>query len=354
MGPLKLLHIIEDKKFFDYAKATYEFGPFVNTYTQFSKVNLGQLNQFDFIVLHYLKADYIVLFEENIFPIHKIIWTVWGADLFCLGAFFNKFLLPVTLKDRTRSWKEKGIIYLLKMKLHQLIPRFFDFHPHYKPIFKMIGLIENAITLTPNDGFLLQSNYNNKIKTFHINYVDPIFANDPPNVNYTGENILLGNSAEFTNNHKDFLQTVSAANLKEFKFIIPLSYGDKLNAKYVENYVKENFPNNALVLNGFLDVKAYNEILNTCEIAVMPQIRQQALGNIVKLLYGGCHVYMYPQSGIYQFLQENNFSISAISSTFNPQKLTFDQKVKNKKLTIQFFGKKAIHLKIESLFKSLI
>jgi hypothetical protein len=78
------------------------------------------------------------------------------------------------------------------------------------------------------------------------------------------------------------------------------------------------------------------------------------LGNIVKLLHGGCHVYFYEESGIYQFLYKNGFLVSKIDSSFIPKKLNQQEKIKNRELTIQYFGKTIIQNKVLEMIKSLI
>ena len=161
MPKIKLLHIIEDAKFYDYLKATFEFGDFENTYAKYHEIDLTNLSEsYKLVFIHYLKADYLTLLNGKYFPINRIVWYVWGADLFCLGAFFNGNLLPKTLQNREKSWKSKGFSYFLKMKFHAFLPRLFDWHPMYLPIRRSVKLIKNVVTLIPKDGELLIEKYN--------------------------------------------------------------------------------------------------------------------------------------------------------------------------------------------------
>ena len=356
MPKIKILHIIDNTTFYEYLRATFEFNGIENTYAKYHEINLESLsNDYDLVFFHYLKAEHWTIIRNQHFPINKIVWYVWGADLFCLGAFFNSNLLPETLKNRESYWKSKGLIYYFKMKFHASFPRLFDWHPMYLPIRKSVNAIKNVVTLIPKDAELLLENYNSTINHWHINYVDPIFLNEQPIPFNSGNNILLGNSSEFTNNHIDFLKTVDLTKELSYKLLIPLSYGNAYNATLVEQYIRENLDKDKVqVIKDFIPFDEYTRLLSTCEIAILPHLRQQALGNVIKLLYGGCHLYFYEDSGVYQFLEKNNFLVSKIGTSFMPKKLTEPEKLINRQLTTRYFGKSVIRKKVLEMITSLI
>ena len=165
--------------------------------------------------------------------------------------------------------------------------------------------------------------------------------------------ILIGNSAEYTNNHIDGLEKLKTINLLNHNLIIPLSYGDKSNADLVEKYTIKYFPHNSIILTDFMSLESYTALISTCEIAIMPHIRQQALGNIVKLLIGGAKIFFNKKSSIYIYLKEQKFHVFKLSEMINLNKLSKEEKQINRELSLEFFGAKNIHTKIKNLISSL-
>ncbi len=103
-----------------------------------------------------------------------------------------------------------------------------------------------------------------------------------------------------------------------------------------------------------MDINEYIALINTCEIAIMPHIRQQAIGNIVKLLLGGCHVYFNSKSNIYTFLKSHGFVVSSFFERESLRKLTNEEKKLNIQLTKQTFGKDQIHSNTLKLLNEIL
>lgn len=351
---VRILHIIDDLKFIDYCKATYEIEQIQNVYLPFNEVEWETVRiNFDFIFIHYLRRNYYRLFAENYFDATKIVWVVWGADAFSLGKFFNKHLMPKTWRYRIRNSFKKSTSLGLKIAIKSLIPSFFDQHPMYKEVLLSIDKIKNIIVLMPNDAVELQTEYGVNANFFHINYVDPIFTKQTTFEFNKGNFILLGNSAEFTNNHIDALDLISLQALGHRKLLIPLSYGDAIQAESVDKYAKQKLGTQAVSLRDFISFDDYVKLISQCEIAIMPHIRQQAIGNIVKLLLQGTHIYFHPASSVYQFLNEKGFAVSTLQELTKIEGLSEQQKVQNQQLAFQYFGAEAIHEKVRELIRTL-
>jgi dTDP-N-acetylfucosamine:lipid II N-acetylfucosaminyltransferase len=350
----RILHIIDDHKFIEYVKATYEINGYLNTYEKFINLNLANLkSNFDIIVIHFLRPEYHLLFTDSYFEIRKIFWTLWGADAFSLGCFFNSHLMPFTIKSRIKNSFKKNFIFGLKIWLKYLMPKIFDYQPINLKTIGSISRIKNIITLMPGDYLELISSYESDSNYFHINYLDPTLLYLGKHSFNNGNNILLGNSAEYTNNHIDILKMLTNTQLDNRVLLTPLSYGDTFNANYIENYGLDKFNNSFKALRNFMSLETYSDLINSCEIAIMPHIRQQALGNIVKLLYGGCNIYFNEKSNIYKFLYFKGFYISSLKDLSNLITLDIKQKQKNRTLVIEYFGKDTIHKKITEMINSI-
>lgn len=352
---LRILHIIDDNKFIDYCKGTYEINDYHNTYQRYNEVDPKTLREtFDVIVIHFLRVEYKELFNESTFPINRIVWTMWGADSFSLGGFFNRHLLPKTKNARLRASFTKSKIFGLKIGFKSLFPRLFDLQPRNKQLVGLIKKINNVVVLVPQDANELSDNYETSARFYHINYVDPVLQTESPQFEFNaGDNILLGNSSAFTNNHLDCLQLLDKRKLGDLKLLVPLNYGDELYGDIVEAYVNDNFGSSSVVPRKFMPFIDYLDLLSTCEIALMPHIRQQAIGNIVKLLLQGTHIYFHERSGVYKFLKENGFYISSLNELDAIGKLSLSQKEKNQQLALEYFGKSLIHKKVTQMLNEI-
>lgn len=107
-----------------------------------------------------------------------------------------------------------------------------------------------------------------------------------------GPNILLGNSASATNNHLEAIDLLKAADLKEGKVIIPLSYGKPKYADAVEKYAHQQLGDRVQVLREFMPLEQYNELISSCGYVLMNHNRSQAMGNLITSLYIGARVFV--------------------------------------------------------------
>lgn len=346
-----ILHIIDDHKFIPYAKATFEIDGLENVFEEFDKININEIDKYDLIIIHFLRSKYISLFSINQTINSKIIWILWGADAFQLGMFFNKHVMFKTWKARIINAFSKNLRFGLSISLRSFFPKLLDFQSIFQNQIECISKIENIWTLVPGD-YLGLEKYNPKsVNINHFNYLDPIFiSSEKPKFN-NGNNILIGNSSEYTNNYQDVIKSLKIGEINDSKLIFPLNYGDEANSKDVSVKAKTKFGSNALCIKEFMPIDDYVNLLNSCEIAIMGHIRQQALGNTVKLLLGGCHVYFNNQSNVYTFLKSKGFIVSDFFNRSKLRKLNDSEKLINKELTETYFGKDRVHSNVLRLIK---
>ena len=136
--------------------------------------------------------------------------------------------------------------------------------------------------------------------------------------------ILVGNNAYTFNRHLEALEAMSRFSEEKLKLYIPLSYGndwyDKERAykSTVAEYAYESFgPEKVEVLNKLIDTNQYTNLLMNMDVAVIASNRQNALGNIFRLLYVGNKVYLSRDNPMYQyFLPEgiDVYEVDTISS----------------------------------------
>lgn len=136
-------------------------------------------------------------------------------------------------------------------------------------------------------------------------------------------NILVGHNAHVFNRHREVLNILERFNQENIMLHLPLSYGNdgaERVANYprkVKEYAKILFPQKVKTLEKLMDKWRYDKFLASIDIAVLGAPRQNALGNIIRLLYMGKKVYLAPDNPLYEFLKEKGFHIYSIEDLKN-------------------------------------
>lgn len=110
--------------------------------------------------------------------------------------------------------------------------------------------------------------------------------------NGAGLCILLGNSADPSNNHDELFERLIPFKSENVLMYCPLSYGQPEYAKRIAELGKELFGNKFIPLLEFMPFEKYLALLGQIDIAVFAHKRQQALGNTITLLGLGKKVHM--------------------------------------------------------------
>lgn len=350
---LKILHVIDDEKFIPYCSATFTSDNIENVFSKSENFDfVANTNYFHIIAIHYLNRNCAQVLNKNQFNI-PVIWFFWGGDGFLLGKFSNSFLFPRTkLLFLKQSFKE-GFGLGIKTLLKFIIPTLADKFQYNREVIRSFDKINLVVPVMPGDYQLMKQKYDLKAPMYHLNYVNPVLDLSQPKLN-TGFNILLGNSASYSNNHLEIIELLSKMDLGNRKVIIPLSYGDKNYGKYIYNYAKRKLGDKVICLLDFVPIEEYFKILESCSIVIMNHLRQQAVGNIVPMLARGSHVYLQGDSSLYKFLKENGFVISLLGEMKFIRELTAEEKSRNEKQCMTFFGRSTQLQKVENLLKIIL
>lgn len=171
----------------------------------------------------------------------------------------------------------------LKYKLKEMIRGF---------VIKRIGFL---LTYVKGDVDLARKHYGARgeyIET--IGYLSNVIPRNIPvsENNKKNINILVGNSADPTNNHFDALDKLAKFKNEDIQIYVPLSYGDKDYAKKVINCGKSLFGDKFIGMTEFLSYSEYMDFLKDIDIAIFNHQRQQAMGNTINLLAMGKKVYL--------------------------------------------------------------
>lgn len=118
-----------------------------------------------------------------------------------------------------------------------------------------------------------------------------------------GRDILVGNSASYTNNHVEAFQILAARGIEGRKIFVPLSYGDSHYRDLVIAEGTRRFGHHFVPIVKFLPLKQYLDVVSGCSIVIMNHRRQQGIGNIGSALYNGSHLYLHSESPTLSFLK---------------------------------------------------
>ncbi|HDX8379452.1 TPA: TDP-N-acetylfucosamine:lipid II N-acetylfucosaminyltransferase [Aeromonas salmonicida] len=278
--------------------------------------NRKKIKEYDLVVLHGLSSIHLCM---AVICKQKYVWLGWGYDYYERGNFgcllSNPIYLPMTLqvmgsyinpkryKFEVPGYFKKVLMYCINSKLlYRLAMRNMEvFSPvlpqEYKLVENRFGLGCRTAYYPWNYG-VLEKHFIRGIVTDNID---------------TADAILLGNSATESNNHIDALELLEKLGVEKTIYL-PLSYGNQKYADAVKEYIKTSpkMSVNCQVLDYFMPLDMYNETMNRCGFVIMNHVRQQALGNIVALLYRGAKVFLREESVLYYYLKSEGLVIFSI------------------------------------------
>lgn len=237
----------------------------------FRSVRLDRMSSGDKLFIHGFFLNHFVEYGKYAtkrLSRNQLVLIIYGADL-----YNNRYILQ-------KNFLHPGV-WLQEYKKKQLI--------------KKIGLF---MTFASPDYDLMHKWFGANGKQFDILY--------PSNANFeqlsTIRNldkdnnkivrILLGNSATSTNRHEEALEWLKKYKEENIQIICPLSYGDMVYGGQIVTKGQEIFGDKFIPVTDYMDIEDYTDLLNSVDIAVYNNNRQQATGNIEILGYLGKKIYV--------------------------------------------------------------
>jgi hypothetical protein len=276
------------------------------------------------IILHGLfNSRVILLLASAPWILKRCYWVIWGGDLY--------------------SYRKP------KIKTKQRISEFLKSY-----VIRNVGFLVSYI---PYDIKLAREWYNANGK--HKNclmYLSNTFERNTENkethTSFFKEplKILVGNSADPSNNHFEVFDKLKTYRAKCFKLIVPLSYGDMDYAEKVVRYGKSLFGDKFEAITEFMPIEKYREILSSIDLAIFNHNRQQAMGNTITLLGMGKAVYMRDNLSHYSFLSSIGIKLKTLDSLENDP-ITKHECDKNKSIIQEYFSEEKLIMQWEEIFR---
>lgn len=253
----------------------------------------------------FLNTDRVVKPNNLEFILKKML----EAKAIFLHSLFDLNTLLLLLKNEKYLSKTLGVLWGGDLYNYWLRNHHSDNEQKFEKIKSfIIKNINGIISLVEEDYYFAKQKYNTKAKYVYAFYPNPIdfeMLDSLSNRNLTTQAnyILVGNSASPTNNHFDILNSLARYQLKNTFIICPLSYGGFQDyANQVHRYGRTLFGGRFIAIREFLSPSEYANILANINVAIFAHKRQQALGNILTLLYLGKKVYVRSDVSTWNFL----------------------------------------------------
>lgn len=381
MRNLKILHIATDNKFLDYALPLFcEVEGVSNsvwiisdtltlkyTHAEVDKiVNAEKLNpreaaEFEIVILHSYRdklADFLLQLSNKI----RILWIGWGFDYYDLmPGKASSLLQPLTANFHTQYLREKSHVQRFKnyvralsdrasqRRKEKVIQRIDYFAPVLHREYLTLKQARSDLRLPQ----LIDWNYGTIEDQYALNLGDDWVA---------GKDILVGNSATLTSNHLDALSILKTVGIAESQKIhIPLNYGDAPPeyTQLVSDRSIQMFGDHCMPITQFMALESYLQILRGCGFVIMNHIRQQALGNIITMLYLGARIFLRTDNPIYQELQECGFYLNRMDdlkpgTAWLKTPLTHQEQTNNRKLAVRRWGKDSAIVRTKTMIDKLV
>jgi hypothetical protein len=237
-----------NKNFFRYNN--YELYDIYLKYTQIS----------DKILLHSMKDRHVEFLFLNQHLLEKSYWATWGYDIYFYQNSRN------TLEDELRYQIRKEIYAKIK--------------------YLVVGM--------KYEKELVEKVYGTQAKWIDCFMYPSNLYKEPPKIDRDDKhiNILIGNSADPSNNHLDIFSKIEKYKDKSVRVFVPLSYGNEEYAQQVIDDGVRVFGDRFVAMREFMPLDKYIEFLMSIDIAIFGHERQQAMGNIITLLGFGKKVYI--------------------------------------------------------------
>ena len=284
----------DDRVLFDYGNVAEITG--ANRFQIFKQMK-KEMRQADIIVYHGLicsGAQTLFLFLHPEF-LKKMLWIVHGIDL------INYIREDKSLKSVVINWLGDAI----RKKI-----------PH-------------IVFLTPEDKEIYIEKFGEKGKHFYVvpkplgkDTFDRLLAlRNPEQRKNKKKYVQVAHNAYTFNNHFDLLNKLQKYKDEDaLRIMLPLSYGnDWVNSKenYKEDvvkYARDIFGEKVIAISKLMPIEEYDEFLWNMDIGVFGALRQNALGNIIRLLLFGNKVFLPRKSPLFKFFTENNVKVFSTES----------------------------------------
>lgn len=307
------------------------------------------------VIIHSMTSKKNKFVTKYIKPSIPVYWIIWGSDL------YDRLLEPKGYKllDKESSYYKPQLISKALKSIYS-IPK--NRIRNLSRIKFIKDRVKYIITGPMGDDYEYLCKYYPQIrkvanKVFSYYPMDWIINSNTIDLLPDSKNIIIGNSADPTNNHEYVFRFLSKLDLGDRKLIVPLSYPSRKEALKYKDCVmksgKELFDTQFEPLVDYLPLYDYNQLMSSCGIAIQGHWRQEAFGNILVSLYLGTKVFLSNKNPMYGWLLNANFKVFELEKITQQEldtPLSEIEKKHNRKIILDNFESKDLFEVMKSTF----
>lgn len=282
------------------------------------------------------------------FPNVKVYWMCWSYELYNLPNLTHILYEPFSTRYLKRKWLSlRYFKNALKKYFNKLITIAGIRKDHILTLQHSHSLVHYFCSPFYSDFLFLKSiSPGNSIKYLPIAYLSlNKLIPDLDKAVSKGNKIMIGHSSGPDGNHFEIIEKLSTIN-PGYLILLPLSYGDREYANIIENEAASRF-SNVEVLEKKLDRPDYYEKLTEVGWAIINAKVQQAVGNIIALVWMGCKVFLDKNTSTYKDFSAWGINIYTIQDHLNEDelsnKLSFEQMEINREKILGKFNEEVVN-----------
>ena len=262
---------------------------------------------YDVVFFHTLTDDFWYILDS--IPSEKtVIWWAWGFDIYSSVEFAHPFIPIDELRPKTRRLFKHRSNKLKQLAV--LIRNFYHENKNYFCRHKVLSRFDYFQPVLQNE-YELMKKYNPNFRAKEFYYPNSFGHCERLKQKCPDEgNILLGNSATYSNNHLDAWDYIEGKTGERQITILPINYGISEYANLLTDKLKGH--NNVRLIKEMMPRNEYFALMGSCSYVVMGVIRQQAMGNIFQAVSTGAKLFLFRDSVVYQWLKAIGFKVFAI------------------------------------------
>lgn len=359
------LHLVNDEKIINRTVDMFEkVWPGNNLFVVFTRkpsfslvskrdnvVSIAEFNKrlktrhYDKIFIHNMKRRKMNLVKRIDTTDTKVYWIVWGADL------YNKLLEPKGFPMYAPgTWGARHAPGLLS--------RWVKRRKAARNLKFIKEMVDYIVTDTTYNDFEYLTKYYPELtskpwRDFFYYPIDVILGKELINATVCGNGIMVGNSASATNNHQYVFERLSKLDLSSRHVITPLSYNGK--KKYVAEVCRigeELFGGDFEPLHHFMPLEEYNRVQARTGYAFFGNFRQEAVGNILIVMYLGAKVFLCKQNPVYEWALSVGlkvFDIDTLEQSDIDMPLDEKSRADNRRILTELFNEQRLFRLINKL-----
>ncbi|MCO7198226.1 TDP-N-acetylfucosamine:lipid II N-acetylfucosaminyltransferase [Pseudoalteromonas sp. OANN1] len=178
----------------------------------------------------------------------------------------------------------------------------------------LLSRAQCVITLNSGDAELVKNYMKLKRKVDILPYPLIDFGLTLANGQNEKLKILLGNSADPANNHKQLIDHVANADLPEFEVYMPLNYaGTKEYIQEIITYAQKRLGQCFIPITAIMSKPEYDSLLCKVDLSLFAHQRQQGLYVVYAMLLQGKPIFLDTCTSSYSDLTKQGFSLGDIN-----------------------------------------